>query len=193
MEPQETMGRSLRGLAAALGESRRSDLPGFQGFAPVDPEEIAQELDLYVEAAEAGQRGEPAAGSEGPDPIETAIAARIERRARAGAAVYGIQLAHHDARIRRTFLSDAELPAIEAACRGRLEELDAQLRDSQSRLMEFWRDRVEPVESEFQAFRVHHGLERSPRLVSGLEKMLRALALVALTALGAFPPESASR
>jgi hypothetical protein len=184
MELQEHMQRPVRGLALALGRPRLGDSPSFPGFLPVDAEAIALELDLYVRAAQAGQHGEPPPDAEDPDAIETGIGTAIESRACEAALAYVAHLGQHDARIRSTFLTEAEGQDAEASCRALLEELDAPLRETQSRLSAFWRDQVEPVEAEFQDFRFRNALERPPRLVSRGEKLLRSMSLVALAALG---------
>jgi hypothetical protein len=182
MDLHDPIRPALRDLAATLGRSSSADLARFPGFPPVDAEAIAEDLDLYVQAAEAGQRGEPAAHSEGPDPIETAIATVVEARARDGMRLYASHLTQHDRAVRGAFLRDAEAATIETSCQDLLEEFDGHIRDTQTRMMEFWGQRVEPIEAEFQGFRAHYGLERPPRLVSRTEKCLRGLVLAALGA-----------
>jgi hypothetical protein len=189
MELQEQVQRPLRSLAAGLGRPTLSDGPSFAAFPPLDAEEMALDLDLYVRAAEAGQRGEPPPHAKPPDAIETAIGTAIASGAREATLAYRAQLAQHDARIRRTFLTETECLEIEASCGGLLEELDAPLRETQSRLIDFWRGHVEPLEEEFHDFRVRNALERPPRLVSRVEILLRGLILLALAALGMFVHE----
>jgi hypothetical protein len=184
MDHPEPMQRSLRGLAAALEQEHLAELPSFAGFPPVDAEEMAQGLDLYVRAAETGQRGDPPRTAKLPDEIETEIGTVIERVAGEAVQAYSAQLAQHDAQIRRTFLTDAEGLELEASCRILVEELDGPIRDTQARLMGFWRERVEPVQAEFEDFRTRNALERPPKLVSGGEKTIRLLILAALTVLG---------
>src|SRR5262249_46856052 len=99
MELEEEKPRSLRGLAAALAQPSLADDPCFAGFAPADAEEIAQELDLYVRAADAGRSGKPPASANPPDRIEATIAAAVEGRARDATLAYAAHLGEHDARI----------------------------------------------------------------------------------------------
>ena len=176
------MERSLQRLAAALRQQGSAVPPTFQAYASISPDEIAQDLDLYVRAAEAGQRGEPSPQMEPPDAIEAAIGMAMEGGAREAALAYRTSLAQQDEEIHRTFLTDEESLGIEVCSRSLHEELRARIHETQIHLREFWRDRVEAAEVEFQAFRRHNRLEYPPHLVSAGEKVLRGFVLAALAA-----------
>ncbi len=177
MESEKSISGSLQSLTATLGQSHLAAVPAFQGFPPFDVQEIARRLDLYARAADAAQRGDPPSTAEPPDGFETAIARAIESRVREAALAYDMQLAKHDAAICRTLLTDDECLAIEGACTGRLEALQARVRAVQVRLLEFRHFHVESAEAEFQLFRARNGLEKPPHLPSRGERLVRGLVL----------------
>lgn len=177
MEPQGQTPRSLQDLVAALVQSRERDVPSVQAFPPVDPEAVAHDLNLYVRAAEAGQHDQPPSNAVAPDAAEQEIGAAIEGRARAALDEYRAQLDLHDTRIRSAIITDPERLAIEAAVKGVVAELEARISDSLDQLHDVWRETVEDVETQFQAFRSHHGLTRLPKIVSRGGKLIRGLML----------------
>jgi hypothetical protein len=175
METSENRDRPLRSLTAALSEPRGEALPRFEGFGPVDAEEIAGELDLYVQAAESGQRGEPPQTADLPDPVETSIEAAVESCA--AFAAYRARLAMHDATLRSTLLRSDERRAIDTGCKHLVAELSQQIRDAHEGLVAYWRAEVDPAEAHLREFQERQGLHRPPKVVSRVAKTVRALLL----------------
>jgi hypothetical protein len=181
---EEQAPRPLHELAVALSRSRPAFVPTAQSFPPLDADEIAEDLNLYVRAAAAGQHGDPPPGASGPDRLETEIAAAIQERLRETASAYETLQAQCETRVQEACITAEERRRIGNTVGSALAELEANAQYVRDWLQEMWRETVGPVEAEFEDFRARHGLRRDPKLPSRGERWFRKFVILAILVVG---------
>jgi hypothetical protein len=173
---------ALKTLLASLKGSRDGVLPSIQSFAPLDVNQIANELRVEARGTENGAQNHPVSESEVEDAVEGDIRAEIERRIRNASENYGAQLNLYDGRIRRALVSVDQTASIESAGENALADFKVQVIADRN-FLDNARREVEGREREFAAFRAAHRLVRHPKVVHARERIARGLLLAICVAL----------
>lgn len=167
---------TLADLTAGLRASRESVHPSIQAFPPVDWSQVARDLSLDSRAEQAGALEKPASDATGPDSVEHACLAEVERRASKAHEDYRSQLALYDARIERAMVSSHGRVDIEAAGQAALADFVALAVDDLEHFHLITRE-VQGRQAEYDQFRRANGLTRLPKIVSLREQLFRSIIL----------------
>ena len=146
------MKRSVKQVLDFLGGTREARIGSVQVFPPVNADQVAIELSLTENGAEAGKTGQPATDADEPDSNERAIAFHIERYARKAREEYMEARSAYEGRARRAAITGAQQVEVEAAGQNALADLRAVTIDHQNRL-HLLREELKEQEQEFRAFR----------------------------------------